>query len=93
MTSVNLYEAKSQLSRLVDAAAEGETVVIAKAGRPMAKLTRVDLAPAPPRLGFLAGQAHIPDDFDRMDEDTIADLFEGTDPEQSATGTDGAALP
>lgn len=75
--AINLYEAKSQLSKLVDAAARGETVVIAKSGTPMAKLTRLQAEPESPRVGFLEGRAQIPEDFDRMDEDAIADLFDG----------------
>ncbi|MFT4295370.1 MAG: type II toxin-antitoxin system prevent-host-death family antitoxin [Micropruina sp.] len=76
MTSVNIYQAKTELSKLVEAAAAGDTIVIAKAGRPMAKLTRVDAAPAPQRLGFLAGQAIVPDDFDQLGADEIAALFQ-----------------
>lgn len=77
MTTVNMLEAKTHLSRLVDAAANGEIITIAKAGRPVAKLTRVDAPTAPTRLGFLAGQATIPDDFDDFGSDDISDLFEG----------------
>ena len=55
----------------------GEVITIAKAGRPVAKLTRVDAPETPRRLGFLAGQAHIPDDFDELGGDVISDLFEG----------------
>lgn len=77
MTSVNIYQAKTQLSKLVDAAAAGDTVVIAKAGRPVAKLTRIDAGPAPQRLGFLVGQAVVPDDFDQLAADEVAALFHG----------------
>ncbi len=77
MTSVNIYQAKTELSKLVEAAAAGETIVIAKAGRPMAKLTRVNAAPAPQRLGFLVGQSLVPDDFDRMGGDEVSALFNG----------------
>jgi antitoxin (DNA-binding transcriptional repressor) of toxin-antitoxin stability system len=77
MTTVNMHEAKTQLSRLVDAAAAGETIVIAKAGRPVAKLSRLDAGVAPSRLGFLVGQAQIPDDFDDLAADDLATLFEG----------------
>lgn len=68
MDVVNIHEAKTHLSRLVDRAARGESVVIAKAGRPMAKLVPLD-APAARerrRTGFLMGELRIPDDFDRM---------------------------
>jgi prevent-host-death family protein len=74
---VNIHEAKTHLSRLVERAARGETFVIAKAGRPMVKLVPIGLAePAKPeRLGFLKGVFKVPDDFDRMGEDEIARLF------------------
>lgn len=78
MTTVNMHEAKTHLSRLVDAAAGGEVVTIAKSGRPVARLTRIDAPTTQRRLGFLAGQAHIPDDFDEIEADEIADLFDGT---------------
>ena len=78
MRTVNIHEAKTQLSRLVEAAARGESFVIAKAGRPMVKVVPLDVpaADARRRLGFLAGQAEVPDDFDRMGADEIAALFE-----------------
>lgn len=78
MKSVNIHEAKTHLSRLVDRAAAGESIIIAKAGRPVAKLTPLD-APAQitGRTGFLAGRIRVPDDFDRMGEAEIAGGFEG----------------
>jgi prevent-host-death family protein len=62
--TVNLYEAKTRLSELVDRAAEGEEIVIAKAGTPMARL--VPLPPAPPKRtpGLLKEQIWVADDFD-----------------------------
>ena len=79
MSTVNIHEAKTHLSRLVERAAAGETVVIAKAGKPMVKVMRVDApeAGAIRRLGFLQGAFTVPDDFDRMGEDEITDLFGG----------------
>lgn len=79
MTTVNIHEAKTHLSRLVERAANGETVVIAKAGKPMAKLVPLEQpeAKARRRLGFMEGQIKVPDDFDRMMEDEIAELFNG----------------
>ena len=71
-----MHEAKTQLSRLVESAAAGETIVIAKSGRPVAKLSRLDAAPRPGRTGFLAGQARIPDDFDTIGTDEITREFE-----------------
>lgn len=72
-----MHAAKSQLSRLVQRAAKGETILIAKAGRPLAQLVPLDTEAVPRRLGFLAGQGRVPEDFDRMDETTVAGLFEG----------------
>jgi len=75
MNTVNIHEAKTQLSRLVDRAARGETFVIAKAGRPLVKVSPVDAPTVPRRLGFLKGEIEVPDDFDRMGEREIAALF------------------
>ena len=74
MAMFSIREAKEQLPQLVDAACDGEPIVIAKTGRPVAKLVRAD-APAPVRLGFLAGQATIPDDVNVRGRDDIADMF------------------
>ena len=81
MRRVNMHEAKTHLSRLVDEAAAGESLVICKAGKPMARLMPLDKGPTPPsakrRLGLLQGECSVPDDFDHIDADAIADLFEG----------------
>jgi prevent-host-death family protein len=77
--TVNIHQAKTQLSRLVDQAAKGEPFIIAKAGKPLVKVTALD-APASSqmrRLGFMAGQIAVPDDFDTMGLSEIAQLFEG----------------
>lgn len=77
MPTVNIHEAKTHLSRLIDAAARGETVVIAKSGRPLVKLTALE-APtghARRRLGFMEGQSTVPDDFDTMGRAEIERLF------------------
>jgi prevent-host-death family protein len=80
MTTVNVHEAKTHLSQLLARVAEGETVIIAKAGRPVARLSPIDDDERPlPLFGFMAGQISVPDDFDRMFEDEIADLFEGSE--------------
>ncbi|GJE62573.1 type II toxin-antitoxin system Phd/YefM family antitoxin [Methylobacterium trifolii] len=80
MKTVNLHEAKTHLSRLVDQAASGEAFVIAKAGRPMVKVVPLDARKTeqPRRIGFLAGQISVPDDFDRMGDDEIVRSFEGS---------------
>jgi prevent-host-death family protein len=75
MNTVNIDEAKSQLSRLVDRAARGESFVIAKDGKPLVKVSALDTPSEPSRLGFLEGEIEVPDDFDRMGEQEIAALF------------------
>jgi prevent-host-death family protein len=75
MVTVNIHEAKTQLSKLVDQAVKGEPFVIAKAGKPLVKVTALDAPAAPRRLGFLAGEIAVPDDFDRMGEAEIEALF------------------
>lgn len=75
MTTVNIHEAKTQLSRLVDQAARGESFVIAKAGKPLVKVAALDAPAEPRRLGFLAGEIAVPDDFNQMGESEIAALF------------------
>jgi prevent-host-death family protein len=75
MITVNIHEAKTHLSKLVDRAVKGEPFVIARAGKPLVKVTALDAPTAPQRLGFLAGQIVVPDDFDRLGEAEIAALF------------------
>ena len=75
MTTVNIHEAKTQLSKLVDRAAKGESFVIAKAGKPLVRVSPLDAPARPKRLGFLAGEIAVPDDFNRMGEQEIAALF------------------
>ena len=79
MKSVNIHEAKTHLSRLVEAAAKGEPFIIAKAGKPMVKVVPLDSPEerAKRRIGFMDGQIKVPDNFDRAFEDDIADEFEG----------------
>ena len=75
MVTVNIHEAKTHLSKLVDQAVKGEGFVIAKAGKPLVKVTALEAPAAPRRLGFLAGEIAVPDDFDRMGEGAIEALF------------------
>jgi prevent-host-death family protein len=77
MKTVNIHEAKTHLSRLVDEAAKGEPFVIAKAGKPLVKVVPLADPDQPRRLGFVVGDYAIPDDFDRMGEEEIVRLFEG----------------
>jgi prevent-host-death family protein len=77
--TVNIHEAKTQLSRLVDQAAKGEPFIIAKAGKPLVKVTALD-APTPTqvrRFGFMTGQISVPKDFDKMGSSEIEQVFEG----------------
>ncbi len=78
METVNMHEAKTRLSQLVDKASKGEPFVIAKAGKPVARVTAIDSPQADEvrRLGFLRNQFSIPADFDRMGEDDITEMFE-----------------
>jgi prevent-host-death family protein len=77
MRTVNIHEAKTHLSRLVDRAAKGEPFIIAKAGKPLVKVVPLD-APAASeiqRLGFMEGEIEVPDDFDTMFADEILEMF------------------
>jgi len=76
--AINIHEAKTHLSRLVDQAAKGEPFVIAKAGKPLVKVVALD-APVSGqlrRIGFMAGLIEVPDDFDTMGSTEIQRLFE-----------------
>lgn len=78
MTTVNVHAAKTNFSRLVDQAAAGEEIIIAKAGQPVAKLVPLAAAAREKRrLGLLAGRAVIPPDFDAPLPDEVIDAFEG----------------
>ena len=77
MRTVNIHEAKTHLSRLVDEAANGEPFVIATAGKPIVTVVSLD-APAATerrRLGFMIGEIDVPDDFDRMGQEEIERMF------------------
>lgn len=79
MKTVNIHEAKTHLSRLIEAAVKGEPFVIAKAGKPLVKVTALDAPAAKPlqRLGFMKGQIEVPDDFDEMFREEIEQMFYG----------------
>lgn len=79
MKTVNIHEAKTQLSKLVEEASKGESFIIAKAGKPLVKVMALS-APADAqvrRLGFMAGQISVPDDFDQMGREEIERIFGG----------------
>ena len=80
MDTVNLYEAKTNLSQLVERAARGEEIVIAKAGRPLARLVPLAKRTAPRPLGLLAGEVELGPDFDDPLPDTLKRAFEGQSP-------------
>lgn len=79
MRTINIHQAKTHLSRLVEEAAKGDAFIIAKAGRPIAQVVPLDSEPKPEkkRLGFSSRRAQVPDDFDRMFEKEIEELFYG----------------
>ena len=82
MQTYNIHDAKTHLSKLVEQAALGESFIIAKAGKPMVRVTALDTPePAQKRRGgflseqFKSGQFKVPDDFDTMYADEILELF------------------
>jgi prevent-host-death family protein len=78
MKVVNMHEAKTHLSRLVEQALAGEPFIIAKGGKPLVRVTALEPeGVSQERFGFMAGQIDVPDDFDRMGAEEIARDFEG----------------
>jgi prevent-host-death family protein len=77
MLTVNVHEAKTQLSRLLAAVEAGEEVVIARSGRPVARLVGLTAEAPRRRLGSLEGKFTVPDDFDDPLPDDLLALFEG----------------
>lgn len=77
MNTYNIHEAKTHLSRLIEDAANGEPFVIAKAGKPLVKVSALpppgDTQPS--RIGFMAGEFDVPDDFDQLGAETIDSMF------------------
>lgn len=87
MHTVNIHEAKTHLSRLVEQAAAGAEIVIAKAGRPVARLMPLADATCKPRsLGILAGKFAVPDDIDAPFAAAIEAMFYGSADVKSASG-------
>lgn len=74
---INLYDAKTNLSQLVERAAAGEEIIIAKAGRPMARLVPLQARTSPRVVGLLKGKINIGSDFDAPLPDEIARAFRG----------------
>jgi prevent-host-death family protein len=79
MTTVNIHAAKTHLSRLVDEVAAGAEIIIARAGKPVARLVPLNKPPAVQKriLGRLAGQVTVPATFDAPLPDDVLDVFEG----------------
>lgn len=79
-TAFNVHDAKTNFSKLIDRAAAGETIIVAKAGKPFVKIVAIEPLPVtdPGRFGFMPDLV-VPDDFDTMFQDEIIAMFEGGD--------------
>ncbi len=77
METVNIYEAKTRLSQLVDKAASGEDVVVSRNGKPLARITRLVSSKRPIKFGLLKGKLTVPTDFDAPLPDDVLAGFEG----------------
>lgn len=84
METVNLYQAKTHLSKLVERAAAGEEIIIAKSGTPRARLVPLAVTKEPRKPGALKGKIWIADDFDDPLPPDILAAFEGEDPDDPA---------
>jgi prevent-host-death family protein len=85
MRTINIHEAKTHLSGLVEEASKGNVFIIAKAGKPMVKVTPLldEEIARPQRIGFMSGEISVPDDFDEFGRARILKLFEGN-PDETA---------
>jgi prevent-host-death family protein len=77
MATFNIHEAKTHLSRLIEEVSDGAEIVIAKAGKPVAKLVPIGRSQRARKPGFLKGKMRISDDFDAPLPDWLLDAFEG----------------
>lgn len=77
MTITNMYQAKTQLSALVDSALSGEEVIIARAGKLLVRLVPYNPSMKPRVPGLLKGKIQIPDDFDQTSEEIISLFTDG----------------
>ena len=77
MEPVNIYDAKTRLSQLVDKAASGEDVVVSRNGKPLVRITRLESAKRRITFGVLKGRLTVPADFDSPVPAEILDSFEG----------------
>lgn len=79
MITISLHDAQANLGELVEKAARGESFIISRAGKSLVKVAAVDPSTSngKQRVGFMKGQFSVPDDFDSMGEEELADLFQG----------------
>jgi prevent-host-death family protein len=77
LTKINIYEAKTQLSKLVEQAAAGTDVIIARGGKPVARLTRLRTPQQKIRFGLLKGKVKVAKDFDSPLPKKLLEQFEG----------------
>jgi prevent-host-death family protein len=74
-STVNIFQAKTNLSKLLERVENGEDVIIARAGKPIARLTRLEVKKKPIVFGLLKGELHVADDFDApLPDDVLADF-------------------
>lgn len=92
MTSVNMHEAKTHFSKLVARAAAGEEIIIARAGKPLAKLVALTAVKDPRVFGGMEGQIRMADDFDAPLPDDLLRRFEGEESDGPAAGHERAGL-
>jgi prevent-host-death family protein len=85
MKTVNIHEAKTNLSKLLQHVERGEPFVIARAGKPVAKVEAYS-SKRPQRFGFLEGQFDVPDDIDTLFRKDIEEMFYGESPLPVMTG-------
>ena len=80
VTIVNTHEAKTHFSRLIQRALDGEEIIIARAGKPLVKLTPIEMQPKKPfPFGIMKGDIWVAEDFNDPLPDDLLDLFEGAD--------------
>ncbi len=79
MLTINIHEAKTHLSRFVEKAAAGEEIIIAKAGKPIAKLVPLHDAPSARSLGIFQGKLNVPEDFDAALPEEVLLQFQNAD--------------
>lgn len=83
MLTINIHEAKTHLSRFIEKAAAGEEIIIAKAGKPIAKLVPLHDAPCARSLGIFQGKLNVPEDFDTALPEEALLQFQNADIEPS----------